>query len=85
MKVSGYTQKKHRSCPVFHFDRHLYQPLLVEKGDKVKSTPPALNQSEQQFVKDVKAYWTAECDQSLAGVEMFLLRNLSRGGGRWLL
>ncbi len=67
--------------PRFHFDRHLYQPLLVEKGDNVKSAPPALNQSEQQFVKDVKAYWTAECDQSLAGVEVFLLRNLSRGAG----
>lgn len=67
--------------PRFHFDRHLYQPLLVEKSDKVKSAPPALNQSEQQFVKDVKAYWTAECDQSLAGVEVFLLRNLSRGAG----
>ena len=67
--------------PRFHFDRHLYQPLLVEKGDKVKSAPPALNENEQQFVKDVKAYWTAECDQSLAGVEVFLLRNLSRGAG----
>ena len=67
--------------PRFHFDRHLYQPLLVEKGDKVKSTPPALNQSEQQFVKDVRDYWAAECDQSLAGVEVFLLRNLSRGAG----
>ncbi len=67
--------------PRFHFDRHLYQPLLVEKGDKVKSAPPALNQSEQRFVKDVKAYWTAECDNSLVGVEAFLLRNLSRGAG----
>lgn len=67
--------------PRFHFDRHLYQPLLIEKGDKVKSAPPALNQSEQEFVKDVKAYWTAEYDQSLAEVEVFLLRNLSRGAG----
>ena len=67
--------------PRFHFDRHLYQPLLVEKGDKVKSAPPVLNQSEQQFVKDVKAYWIAESDQSLAGIEVFLLRNLSRGAG----
>ncbi len=67
--------------PRFHFDRHLYQPLLIEKGDKVKSAPPALNENEQRFVKDVKAYWTAECDQSLAGVEVFLLRNLSRGAG----
>ena len=67
--------------PRFHFDRHLYQPLLIEKGNKVKSAPPALNQSEQEFVKDVKAYWTAEYDQSLAEVEVFLLRNLSRGAG----
>ncbi len=67
--------------PRFHFDRHLYQPLLIEKGEKVKSVPPALNQSEQQFVEDVKAYWTAEYDQYLSEVEVFLLRNLSRGAG----
>ena len=54
---------------------------MIEKDDKVKSAPLALNENEQRFVKDVKVYWTAECDQSLSGVEVFLLRNLSRGAG----
>ncbi|MXX40885.1 MAG: hypothetical protein F4Z85_22985, partial [Gemmatimonadetes bacterium] len=40
-------------------------------------------ESEQMVYKplDVKAYWIAECYQSLAEVEVFLLRNLSRGAG----
>jgi hypothetical protein len=67
--------------PRIHFDRHLYQPLLVEHGDKVKMTPPGLNKSESQFVRDMKEYWAHEKDKSLAKVEVFLLRNLSRGTG----
>ena len=74
-------EKETEELPRLHFDRHLYQPLLVEKSDKVKSAPPALNQSEQRFVTDLKAHWQAERDRSLAGVELFLLRNLSRGVG----
>ena len=34
-----------------------------------------------QFVRHLKVYWTAEKDKSLAGKEVFLLRNLSRGSG----
>jgi len=64
-----------------HFDRHLYQPLLVEQADKVQMTPPGLKSSEAQFVRDLKDYWNAEKDKSLAGKEVFLLRNLSRGRG----
>ena len=64
-----------------HFDRHLYQPLLIEYGDKVRMTPPGLNESERQFVQDLKDYWSIERDKSLAKVEVFLLRNLSRGTG----
>ena len=67
--------------PRLHFNRHLYQPLLIEHGDKLESLPPALNQSEQRFVQDVRDYWTAECNRSLAEVEVFLLRNQSRGAG----
>ena len=67
--------------PRIHFDRHLYQPLLVEHGDKVRMTPPGLNKSESQFVRDMKDYWAKEKDKSLARVEVFLLRNLSRGTG----
>jgi len=67
--------------PRIHFDRHLYQPLLVEQEDKVTMTPPGLNKSEARFVRDLKDYWAIEKDKSLAGLEVFLLRNLSRGTG----
>jgi len=70
-----------RELPRIHFDRHLYQPLLVKYGDKLKMTPPGLNKSESQFVQDLKEYWAQEKDKSLAKVEVFLLRNLSRGKG----
>jgi len=64
-----------------HFDRHLYQPLLVEQEDKVRMIPPGLKKSEAQFVRDLKDYWASEKDKILAGKEVFLLRNLSRGSG----
>ncbi|MFW6106792.1 MAG: restriction endonuclease subunit R, partial [bacterium] len=70
-----------RELPSIHFDRHLYQPLLVERGDRVRSEPPGLNESERQFVEDVRAYCRAEKDGDLAEKEVFLLRNLSRGKG----
>ncbi|MBI4446878.1 MAG: DEAD/DEAH box helicase family protein [Acidobacteria bacterium] len=70
-----------RDLPSIHFDRHLYQPLLVERGDRVKSKPRGLNSGEQQFVKDMREYFRAEKDKSLAKKEVFLLRNLSRGRG----
>ena len=67
--------------PNIHFDRHLYQPLLIERGDRVKSVPPGLNSSEQCFVKDMRDYVRREGSESLATKEIFLLRNLSRGKG----
>ena len=67
--------------PRIYFDRHLYLPLLLEKNDKPHTVPPGLKESEGQFVRDLKAYWAAEKDESLAGKEVFLLRNLSRGSG----
>jgi len=70
-----------RELPSIHFDRHLYQPLLVERGDRVRSEPPGLKDSERQFVEDVRAYCRAEKDGALADKEVFLLRNLSRGKG----
>jgi hypothetical protein len=67
--------------PNIHFDRHLYQPLLVERGDKIRSEPPGLNASEQQFVADLRDYCRQEKVKALAETEVFLLRNLSRGKG----
>lgn len=70
-----------RELPTIHFDRHLYQPLLVERGDRVKSVPPGLNDGERRFVEDVRAYSRSEKDKYLAEKELYLLRNLSRGKG----
>lgn len=74
-------KKETAELPRIYFDRHLYQPLLVEYGDQVKMTPPGLNESETQFVRDLKEYWAEEKDRSLAGFQVYLLRNLSRGIG----
>ena len=74
-------EKETSELPRLHFDRHLYQPLLVEQGEGIKMTPPGLKKSEQRFVKDLKEYWSIEKDGSLTDVEVFLLRNLSRGVG----
>ena len=67
--------------PNIHFDRHLYQPLLVQRGDKIKSEPPGLEESEWRFVRDIRDYVRQEAGKSLATKEIYLLRNLSRGKG----
>lgn len=65
-----------------HFDRHIYQPLLLEQlEDGVSVFPPGLNKGEREFVSDLKNYWTREKDAKLAGKEVFLLRNQGRGIG----
>ena len=70
------------SLPRIYFDRHLYQPLLVENGGKqLKMSPPGLTGSEQKFVKDLRKYWTGNRDDYANDAEVFLLRNQSRGTG----
>jgi len=73
--------QENAGLPRLHFDRHLYQPLLRDMPEKAQIVPPGLNNSEAQFVQDLRDYWNAEKDKSLAGKEVFLLRNLSRGYG----
>lgn len=66
-----------------NFGSHLFQPLFhVRRGGKITILPVALNESEYQFVTDLKTW----CDQHKAalekdGMELFLLRNMSRGKG----
>ena len=74
-------QQENAGLPRIHFDRHLYQPLLVDMPGKAQIAPPGLKESEARFVRDLRDYWEAEKDKSLAGREVFLLRNLSRGYG----
>jgi hypothetical protein len=71
-----------RELPNIHFDRHLYQPLLLKRGEKIKSAPPGLHESEETFIKELRKYCE---EQSMDGagrykevrrnVEIFLLRN----------
>ena len=73
--------------PLIHFDRHLYQPLLIDKApggppSELKTTPPQLNASETRFVEDLRAYWDDRMARNQTdGRLIFLLRNLSRGAG----
>ncbi len=65
------------------FGVHLFQPLFhVRTGGKITILPVVLNESEFQFVMDLKD-WTETNAKKLEkeGVELFLLRNLSRGKG----
>ncbi len=66
--------------PRIHFDRHLYQPLLIE-ADGVTSSPPGLRESERRFVEDLREYCENALTDDMSGTELYLLRNLSRGKG----
>ena len=73
-------QEDQGDLPRIYFDRHLYQPLLVE-NDSVTSSPPGLQESERQFVADLKNYCATTPNALPDGAELFLLRNLTRGKG----
>ena len=73
-------QEDRGALPRIHFDRHLYQPLLVE-NDEVSSSPTGLKESERKFVADLRDYCASERDALPDGAELFLLRNLTRGKG----
>jgi len=74
-------KEENSGLPRINFDRSIYLPLLLRRGDDISAVPPALEESEAKFVKDLKDYWETEKDKCLAGKEVFLLRNLSRGKG----
>jgi len=66
-----------------NFTNHLFQPLFhVRQGGKITILPVALNEGEYQFVTDLKT-WCESHQAKLANdkIELFLLRNLSRGKG----
>ncbi len=69
--------------PNAYNDRHLYQPLLAitNANDSWRIAPPALEESEQQFVKDLRLYIRQQREEHFKEKEMFLLRNQSRGKG----
>ncbi|MGI9050941.1 MAG: hypothetical protein ACR2GU_16465 [Rubrobacteraceae bacterium] len=65
--------------PHVFFDRHLYQPLLKDRGDEIKVSPPGLEPSEEKFVEALERHLNESNGHD--GGKVFLLRNLSRGKG----
>jgi superfamily II DNA or RNA helicase len=66
-----------------NFGKHLFQPLFhVRNGGNITILPIALNESEYQFVIDLKEWCEKNKNEmKTKGLELFLLRNLSRGKG----
>jgi len=75
-----YRQEDHTLSRI-HFDGSLYLPLLVEQMEQLQTIPPALNASETQFLRALRDFWQQEKDRFMAGKELYVLRNLSRGKG----
>lgn len=65
------------------FGTHCYEPVLhVAKGSKIQIAPVSLNESEFQFLDDLRLHIERVQDKLAAqGIELFLLRNESRGRG----
>lgn len=64
-----------------NFSNHLFKPLFhIRRGGNITILPVALGESEYQFVTDLKT-WCDKHKGSLEkdGLELFLLRNMSRG------
>ena len=70
-----------RELPNLYFDRHIYQPLLLEPTEDITTAPPGLNAGEKLFVEDLRDYCSREKDGVLKDKKLFLLRNLARGKG----
>lgn len=63
------------------FDHHLYEPLLYVGNNMVEVKPVVLEtEGERDFVLDLQIFCQTQ-KETLAGKELYLLRNLSRGRG----
>jgi len=69
-----------KELPSIVFDKHLYQPLIV-KNNNIITIPTGLNQSEEKFVKDLKAFFLEDKNEELTkDYEFYIFRNLSKKG-----
>jgi len=62
------------------FGRHLYEPLLYLDSKIVEISPAPLNKGERLFVEDLRGFHEAN-PVFFKTVELYLLRNLSKGRG----
>lgn len=81
MEAGNFQDIEFSGLKIFQFDRHLYKPLFHIKNSMIKIKPVALNESEKQFVEDLKKYYEKNIEEFSNGKELYLLRNLSRGKG----
>lgn len=79
-KADRVTRDDESRFPIVYFDRHLYQPLLVEQDEIEWMSPPGLNAGERQFVADLRRYVESQ-PVELVGKQVYLLRNLTQGRG----
>jgi len=63
------------------FDRHLYQPLLMDRGDEIKVSPPGLNKCEMKFISALRFYCEGRNGGDPSARRLFLLRNLTKSEG----
>jgi hypothetical protein len=80
-RVDGALDGAAGSLPNIFFDRHLYQPLLKDRGEEIKVTPPGLEESEDEFVSTLRDYCAGRNGAPAPGTKLFLLRNLTRSKG----
>src|SRR5690606_13189217 len=70
--------------PRLHLDRHLWTPLLLAPRDDeaaVQISPPGLEESEEQFLRDLAEYWKQHHEaEGLRDRELFVLRNRPGSG-----
>ncbi len=74
-EADGIYRKETQELRSIHFDRHLYQPLLVERDDKVRSEPPGLNDGERRLMEDLRARY----DDGSWDRRRFAERHITRG------
>ena len=75
-------EQESKELPRIYFDRHLYQPLLLNNGNKqLRISPPGLTESERNFICGLRKHWRENLCNDLRDSEVFLLRNQGKGMG----
>lgn len=69
-----------RQVRAIDLDQHLYWPLLSVQDDEIRVSPPALNDGEFSFVRDLQQFLKSR-PEALRAARIHLVRNQSRGHG----
>lgn len=74
-------EAKQGALTSFNFNRHLYGPLIhISSTSGIQVAPVHLNDGERDFVLDLRGFHSAN-PTFFDGMELYLLRNQSRGKG----